>query len=83
MKQDLQFTCAVCPNGCRLSVEIGEDRVPRPAETGRCVRGTLMIGKEYVLTGETLIELEQPLSKGQVAELVEQKKKDRTLSNPV
>lgn len=78
MKEMITFTCAVCPNGCRLSVEVGEKGTADPIETGRCVRGNLMIGKEYVMKEKRLCPVDKPMSKHEIAELVDHRRKKIT-----
>ena len=70
----VEFTCAVCPNGCRLAVELDGDGSFVPLETGRCIRGTYLLGKEYYFDGTSLVKLDVPLSKREVIELVEKRR---------
>lgn len=74
-RKRIGFTCAVCPNGCNLAVEMEEQGETFVLESGRCVRGNLLIGKELYFDGTDLVELSQPMSKGQIAELAEKRKK--------
>ncbi|MBR5315164.1 MAG: hypothetical protein IKU44_00100 [Firmicutes bacterium] len=74
-RRRIDFTCAVCPNGCQLAVELDEKDNLFLLESGRCVRGNLLIGKSWYFDGEGLVKLSEPMSKRQIAELVEKRKK--------
>ena len=73
-KGRIDFTCAVCPNGCNLAVELDESDRVLILESGRCVRGNLLIGKEWYFDGEIMVKVAVSMTKGQVAELVEKRK---------
>ena len=74
MNEKIIFTCAVCPNGCRLSAEKGEGDAYFPLETGRCFRGTLMIGKEYILEDGKLLPVCEPMGRSEIEALVLRKR---------